>query len=147
MSKESKLKLYRTRLELGLCPSCGRVRDKLKANGKLCNLCSICLGKVHKPSLRELENRKHRQYGWKIRLAAIAMFGNKCVRCGFNDPRALQFDHIHGDGFKEKGKYYIGFLKRLLANPDFETYQLLCANCNWIKRYENNENPNVQPAA
>ena len=30
-----------------------------------------------------------------------------------------------------------GILKSIRAKP--ENYQLLCANCNWIKRYENDE--------
>lgn len=62
----------------------------------------------------------------------------KCVQCGFSDIRALQIDHINGGGgkhFKKRGsvKYY----KDMLVQS--EDYQILCANCNWIKRYTNNE--------
>lgn len=71
------------------------------------------------------------------RAAVLAAFGSKCARCGYADVRALQIDHIAGDGYQEKsgtGQYY----RRLLR--DFEQtlrrYQLLCANCNWIKREE-----------
>ncbi len=28
--------------------------------------------------------------------------GNKCVKCGFSDPRALQIDHINGDGMDNR---------------------------------------------
>jgi hypothetical protein len=72
------------------------------------------------------------------RLKLIHELGGCCCKCGFSDWRALQIDHIHGNGFKEREhrnspKYY----RKVLENPD--EYQLLCANCNWIKRYENNE--------
>lgn len=65
----------------------------------------------------------------------------RCVRCGFSDLRALQVDHINGGGqrqrmaFKNKDSFFIS-LKRL-GFP--EGYQVLCANCNWIKRAENGE--------
>ena len=77
-----------------------------------------------------------------IRLEILALLGNKCVRCGFSDPRALQVDHINGNGNKQIEKfttcsYYRFVLNQLKAGS--KDYQLLCANCNWIKRCENNE--------
>lgn len=39
-------------------------------------------------------------FNWKMRM--IKKLGGKCVHCGFKDIRALQFDHINGDGYKEK---------------------------------------------
>jgi len=69
--------------------------------------------------------------------------GAFCSRCGFKDKRALQLDHVKGGGKKElrdlRGNsnmtsYYI-------RNPELakQTLQVLCANCNWIKREENKE--------
>jgi hypothetical protein len=98
---------------------------------------------------------KHRQYksqyqhgyflNYKLRL--IAALGGKCVRCGFSDFRALQFDHIRGGGVKElkAGKNMI-MMKRYLQNIDAakKKIQILCANCNWIKRFERNENPRIK---
>lgn len=81
--------------------------------------------------------------------AAFAALGGKCLRCGFTDERALQIDHVNGGGSKEHhrrqkngamwrriclSKYY-----RLVVNDTTGKYQLLCANCNWIKRTENGE--------
>lgn len=64
----------------------------------------------------------------------------ECFRCGFTDWRALQIDHLNGGGHKErtasKNSQKV-LLSNILNNP--EKYQLLCANCNWIKRYENKE--------
>ena len=75
----------------------------------------------------------------------IGLLGGKCVRCDFVDDRALQIDHMDGNGKKDiKGggtAYYDKVRKFLAANPLQTVYQILCANCNWIKRIENNENP------
>lgn len=66
------------------------------------------------------------------------MLGNKCNRCGFDDRRALQIDHVNGGGCTERNAIgQVGVLVRALKHPDL--YQLLCANCNWIKRDENGE--------
>ncbi len=75
------------------------------------------------------------------------LLGDKCKHCGITDIRVLQIDHINGGGcseIKEKrthgtmNYYYL----QMITNEDafLKKYQLLCANCNWIKRYEQNEN-------
>jgi hypothetical protein len=73
-------------------------------------------------------------------------FGNKCSKCGFPDSRALQIDHVSGDGIKQirnsngnnrtsRTHYY----RVVLREIDSGKYQILCANCNWIKRHTNSE--------
>lgn len=64
------------------------------------------------------------------------ILGKVCVACGFTDKRALQVDHINGDGYKERGNIHKR-LKLIQLNPT--AYQILCANCNWIKRVVNGE--------
>jgi hypothetical protein len=69
--------------------------------------------------------------------AIFLVFGNKCGKCGFDNPLALQIDHINGGGGKEKRNGNRWYYKKILAeitsgNP--RRYQLLCANCNWIKK-------------
>jgi RNase P subunit RPR2 len=75
---------------------------------------------------------------YRLREAIFAALGNICCRCGFSDVRALQIDHVHGGGTQEfkkkKGTSYLYHVLKNLANGN---YQLLCANCNWIKRFEN----------
>lgn len=75
----------------------------------------------------------------RVRRRLLDALGNKCVQCGFADWRALQIDHVTGDGRADPHRYGSrnSYAKIVLANPD--KYQLLCANCNWIKRYEQNE--------
>ena len=65
------------------------------------------------------------------------------MRCGFSDIRALQIDHINGGGYQEikknsaKRRYKLVLVS--VENKE-NKYQLLCANCNWIKRYEDKDN-------
>lgn len=76
----------------------------------------------------------------KKRLELLILVGGiKCKRCGFNDWRALQVDHINAGGMGEKHitNSVYKYIKQVRLHP--EKYQVLCANCNWIKRYENNE--------
>lgn len=91
---------------------------------------------------------KHRNYQreWsKAKLSNLKnqifdKLGHTCSRCNFADKRALCIDHINGGGFNELNsgmsvfKYY-----NKVINDTNNTYQILCHNCNWIKRSENNE--------
>lgn len=97
---------------------------------------------------KEVTNKKSREFRTKTRIALITFVGGEkglvCNRCGFNDIRVLQVDHVFGGGLKEvnnksKLKDNVRYLKHIKENP--MNYQLLCANCNWIKRHENNEIP------
>lgn len=90
---------------------------------------------------------RQKKYRERLRKAAVDILGGVCIRCGFSDIRALQIDHINGGGHAERkivnkksGRqhYYKQVVDSVLNNEN--KYQLLCANCNWIKRFENNEN-------
>lgn len=72
-------------------------------------------------------------------MAAIKAMGGKCVRCGFADARALQFDHVEACGKARKGTLDICY--DVLHGEAGGWIQLLCANCNWIKRWEAAEVP------
>jgi hypothetical protein len=87
------------------------------------------------------------KYRLELRIQVIEKLGGKCANpfnfphpdwC--NDWRCLQIDHVNGGGHKEHNKYKSGtsFLKKVLADTKGD-YQLLCANCNWIKRFEKGE--------
>lgn len=91
------------------------------------------------------KNKKiyQRNYLRNLRESVVVILGGKCVKCGFDDKRALQIDHINGGGSKERkkmglnGSFHSHVLKSFIEKEN--KYQLLCANCNWIKRFENNE--------
>jgi hypothetical protein len=78
-----------------------------------------------------------------FRYKLIKLLGGKCVRCGFIDFRALQIDHVNGNGREHSKRYrnaygmYRAMYKEILNGS--KEYQCLCSNCNWIKRAENKE--------
>ena len=83
----------------------------------------------------------------ELRTAVIDMYGNECIKCGYSDPRALQIDHVtaagvyNKSGSHKKGMNPISYMKHLMKSESVTSglYQILCANCNWIKRYEHGE--------
>jgi len=85
-----------------------------------------------------------RQRVWyqELKKEVFNVLGNECVKCGFIDKRALQIDHINGGGYQEiknlsaRQRYY-NVLKSVKLKEN--KYQLLCANCNWIKRFTDKE--------
>lgn len=99
---------------------------------------------------RKNNPEKTRQYSrtktTNTKRRAFALYGSKCKKCEFTDSRALQIDHINGvpEGLRRmpanphRGgiKLYMAILSGRYPMSDF---QLLCANCNWIKRFENKE--------
>lgn len=104
-------------------------------------------GKAYFTKYREKNRQRIRE---KARISAkvarelaIQALGRLCVSCGFSDVRALQIDHINGGGCKEKKvirnntNYHLMVTESVIKGEG--KYQLLCANCNWIKRVENKE--------
>lgn len=86
-----------------------------------------------------LANKRIRE---RLRAAIIAFFGGKCGRCGIEEPRVLQVDHINRAQEPRNSSYRSGTqLYRMILdgrkNPN--EFQLLCANCNWLKKIENKE--------
>lgn len=79
----------------------------------------------------------------ELRSKVFDLLGTKCARCGFSDLRALQIDHINGKSRTDPigNSRQIVFLRRILNLGEEAKlrFQILCANCNWIKRIENNE--------
>lgn len=85
-----------------------------------------------------------REYVFGLKMKCFYALGGICKRCGFNDHRALQIDHVNGKGTIERKNTRIGggsWYHHVLKNIGSGYYQLLCANCNWIKRHENQETP------
>ena len=86
-------------------------------------------------------NKYLREHHRRRRAAALELLGGCCARCGFTDSRALQIDHVHNDGYADRKRWSAGtahlrIVASILAGTDTGRYQVLCANCNWIKKAE-----------
>ena len=90
---------------------------------------------------RRASVRKHRE---KVKALIYQLLGGpKCVRCGFDDERALQIDHIHGAGTRGRNERGVHREYADILRWGREKFQVLCANCNWIKRKEDGEQANL----
>lgn len=87
----------------------------------------------------------------RLRLENIRTLGGRCSSpdcrwhnndgtVGCSEFEALQFDHKGGGGSSERrGRRDSGLGLQYRVRKDPGRFQLLCANCNWIKRYKNQE--------
>ncbi len=119
--------------------------------GKSCRVCGIELtpnntllhsAKGGSRICHECNKIYQRMFNQKLKKLLFRRMGEKCIKCGFSDHRALQIDHIKSDAKGISRKSGPRWYKHLLGLSDKElyySYQLLCANCNWIKRWENKE--------
>jgi len=97
---------------------------------------------VKKLKAQSLRNKKYRV---SLRNQVIIALGGECANPFklnhgdfLSDRRCLQIDHINGGGGEElKNLGAQKMYKKILEDPT--GYQLLCANCNWIKRDVNGE--------
>jgi hypothetical protein len=133
-------------------------KSSQKQQAKICKKC--CNDKTtswrNNPKNKQKWNKyvldKNREFQNKLKNEIFELLKNKCANpfnlphpnwC--NDPRCLQIDHVNGGGRKHRNSFngYTAYMKFILKQikAGSKDYQLLCANCNWIKRSENNEIP------
>lgn len=125
------------RREESYCPGCQRYKPKdefYKNKGRSTGIsshCKLCHSEYYKE--KYARNRQ----------IAIELYGGKCCKCGFDNQLALQFDHIKGG----TGLWNRGFtnwspsthIKDIIKSIPGTKYQLLCANCNVIKKFTEEE--------
>jgi hypothetical protein len=100
--------------------------------------CKNCSSDEYYRNRNAITQKRNQRYH-DLRAQVLIHLGNCCKHCGFTDKRALQIDHVHGGGVKEsKSMGVMRLLKKVLDDTN-GNYQLLCANCNWIKKSENDE--------
>ena len=95
---------------------------------------------------KEEINRRAKERTLRIKTGVLTHYGNGkcvCVKCGFNDVRALSIDHINNDGAKfrktmmpNRSRAFSGleFYAWLKKNNYPNGLQTLCMNCQWIKK-------------
>lgn len=89
-----------------------------------------------KPCQTEVNSARHQ----RLRTAVIDLLGGPvCGRCGYDDVRALTIDHVNGGGTQHRRDAVSmwSVYRHAMENPDL--YQVLCWNCNYIKRLESGE--------
>ena len=84
---------------------------------------------------------KHAAYHLALKLAAFEAYGGaRCLKCGFSDHRALNLDHINGGGSIQRRESPSNTIYLLLKREGYPAgFQVLCANCNSIKKHTNRE--------
>ncbi len=87
------------------------------------------------------------RYVLKVKIQTLARYANgeiKCADCGFSDVRALSIDHINGGGTRHRKEIGGGGTTHFyywLKTHNYPTgYQVLCMNCQFIKKLVNGEN-------
>lgn len=75
----------------------------------------------------------------KYRFIIMQFLGGKCVRCGFDDIRCLNLDHIKPilrtrNNLKHKSSTKLQE-DIIHDREDLDNIQILCANCHSIKSY------------
>ena len=126
------------------------IYDKRKLNSRKCPDCQRKQWRIwwrmsyhrrrKRPEFLLRRNRNKRKCLQRWRQKVIDKYGGKCMRCSFSDMRALQIDHINGGGKweRERNRNPLKYWRMVLQDTSGK-YQLLCANCNWIKRSEQQE--------
>ena len=112
--------------------------EAYKRHKKRCAMNSKAYALNHPQKAKEWQIKAGKKHRLKLKIQIFEILGNKCVRCGFSDSRALQIDHVNGHGnlevkqFRNRELYYKHILAKIESGS--KDYQLLCANCNWIKK-------------
>jgi hypothetical protein len=86
--------------------------------------------------LKSRRREIHKNHRVRLRNAAISAMGGKCEHCGFDNPVALQFDHIEPLLRRTSGvgkAHNADRLYRAICDGHTDGLQLLCANCHIIK--------------
>lgn len=108
------------------------------------------IDKRWKDKNRSRLNNDAKLFRKNLRMRVIDLLGGKCSNpdCPIPpekmDKRALQIDHINGGGTQHRKTLRTWqlekiILKKIELREPIKEYQLLCAYCNWMKRYEKQE--------
>lgn len=94
---------------------------------------------------RQKRKEHQKQMRINLKMNVIGYYSDdrmSCQNCKISDIRLLSIDHINGDGAKQKRTYQKGgqqLYRWLIKNSYPEGFQVLCMNCQWLKRFENEE--------
>lgn len=99
--------------------------------------CKYCGGEIYRNTIcNKCWQIKKRNDYIDLKLEAFKYYGNKCAHCLEENIEFLTIDHINNDGAEHRkiiGTQIFPFLKHNNYPKDF---QILCFNCNYMKRNE-----------
>ena len=101
-----------------------------------------CRGKTRDQYNAYMCNWRSAKYR-ELRAKAFELHGAKCTHCGFDNIKALQLDHIKPMAIRYRRRKDPGLNVTLDALLFPEWFQVLCANCNYIKRVDRREAPSL----
>ena len=111
-------------------------KDKYKAK----------LKREHPEEYKRKEREHYLAYSKRLRDETFRHYGNdeiRCAHCGESRLACLSIDHIAGGGNKHRKERKSGgginFYSWLKRQGFPKGYQVLCMNCQWVKRVTNNE--------
>ena len=82
--------------------------------------------------------RRYRERKLNIKKVLVQLLGGCCVRCGYSDARALDFDHAQPS--TKSFNICLNLHQPLeLLETEVKKCQLLCANCHRVKTLEDND--------
>ena len=132
-----------------VCKGCShsRKKEQYKVNSELKKKYNHTYREHNKEKCKFLTREYMHKTRWMAltKIAEVHHIGSpSCMVCGFTDARSLQIDHVNGGGtsqLRKMGSYK--FYRYILdSSPKLirDNYQILCANCNMIKKEEEREN-------
>jgi hypothetical protein len=98
----------------------------------LCFNCNM-LKQKNKIKTTSSKNSKYRE---RLKNKFFDMYGGKCAnpKCGIMTREFLTLDHVNNDGSKRRGNDGYNEYRTAVEELDFNTYQILCANCNFGRK-------------
>jgi hypothetical protein len=131
-----------------VCEQCGKKYIPKRYKQRFCSeKCKYTHGNNKRKPYRDEYQASHREdIALKTNMLNLAykfeifrLLGNKCSKCGKENWKVLQIDHINGGGARHKREIDCNFYKWLKENEYPSGFQTLCCNCNAIKVIENKE--------
>jgi hypothetical protein len=111
-----------------LCANCNSIKEKNRREIEWSSKNHSVRSIIDRNNYYELKNKVFEILG-----------GSICVICNFKDERALDLEHIDGEGNKDRKQYsrMNQFLKWVIENPveAVKKLQITCRNCNTIKQH------------
>jgi len=126
-------------------------RKNAKNKDGLSSYCKVCADGFIKrwresnpEKLKLIRSRSKKRVTWREKVLVLTNYSSKetpcCAFCGESDIIVLQIDHINGGGTRHRKEIHEAtgnsFYYWLIKNNYPSGYQVLCANCNTRKRWQ-----------